>query len=70
EPLFSNDDNVAIKKDIPLNIGDVGLFILNGECLIKKYEGNKLVSLNKKYSDIILSEFDNLKYIGKVIGKI
>lgn len=70
EPIYSHDDDVAIKKTNELKKGDIGLFILNGECLIKKYELNKLTSLNTKYKDIIFNDDDNFKCIGKVVGKL
>lgn len=70
EPEYYHDDIVLVKKQPEINIGEIGIFVLNGEGYIKKYGGDRLVSLNKKYKDILLSDNDNCVCAGKVIGKI
>ena len=70
EPEFSNDDRILIKRQCNLKVGDIGIFILNGEGYVKKYMGDKLVSLNPEYKDIYFSEYDNIKCKGFVLGKL
>ncbi len=71
EPQISDGDLIYIKKCETLESGEIGIFILNGESLCKKYEIRKgegtLVSLNPKYSPIRLLDSDELKIVGKVI---
>ena len=51
-----------------LDIGETGIFIVNGSGFIKQYGGDRLISINSKYDDIIFSEGDYIKCAGKVIG--
>lgn len=70
EPEFSNDDRILIKRQCDLKAGDIGIFILNGEGYVKKYMGDKLVSLNPDCKDIYFSEYDNIECKGLVLGKL
>ena len=70
EPDFFNDDIVLVKKVSMVDIGDVGIFVLNDVGYIKQFGGDRLISFNGKYPDIILSEGDSLYCMGKVIGKL
>lgn len=70
EPEFSNNDRILIKRQCNLDIGEIGIFILNGEGYVKKYMGDKLVSLNPDYKDILFSEYDNIECKGLVLGKL
>jgi len=71
EPLISDGDLAYIKQCQTLENGEIGIFILNGESLCKRYERKEnegyLVSLNPKYSPIRLLDSDDLKIVGKVI---
>ncbi|MGN1114290.1 MAG: helix-turn-helix domain-containing protein [Oscillospiraceae bacterium] len=70
EPVYHNGDIVLIESQPTVEIGEVGIFIVNGEGYIKKFGGNKLISLNPDYSDIILNEDDSVYCRGKVIGVV
>ena len=71
EPTFNNGDYVFIKRETDFRNGTIGAVIVNGEAYLKKIyitdNSIRLVSLNKKYKDIIVSEDDNLKYVGTVV---
>lgn len=69
EPRFSNGDLVLVRTQPAIDIGDIGIFILNGEGYIKKLGKNKLISLNPAYSDIKIGEDDSIYVKGKVLGK-
>ena len=69
EPKFYDGDIVLVKEQKTLNLGDIGVFILNGEGYIKKYSKAGLESLNKKYSVIKISEDDTCEFFGKAIKK-
>ena len=70
KPKFSDGDIILIRTQPCVEIGEIGIFILNNEGYVKKFEGDRLVSLNKKYSDIIFQEYDNICCKGKVLGKL
>ncbi len=71
EPLFSDGDLVYLEKSQSLSSGEIGVFLLNGESLCKKFlktkEGVFLCSLNPAYAPIPVLENDDLRLVGKVI---
>lgn len=71
ESMFHDGDYVFIKRETDFRNGTIGAVIVNGEAYLKKIyitdNSIRLVSLNKKYNDIIVSEDDNLKYVGTVV---
>lgn len=69
EPTISNGDTVYIQHTNTLNIGDIGVFYLDGECFIKEYANDELVSHNPEYAPIQVSEFSTFVIQGKVLGK-
>lgn len=72
EPLYKNGDVIFIDKTPEIQNGQIGVFILDGECFVKKlrideYGTIRLVSLNKKYKDITINEYSNFSVVGKVV---
>ena len=71
DPMFHDGDYVFIKRETDFRNGTIGAVIVNGEAYLKKIyitpDSIKLVSLNKKYKDITVTQDDNLKYIGTVV---
>ena len=63
-------DKLLVKKQAELNIGDIGVFIINDESFVKELGKDKLISHNKQYQDIHCSDYDNMITVGKVIGSI
>ena len=71
EPTFYDGDKVYVKKMTSLDIGDVGIFMINGsEVYIKELGKNGLISHNQKYKTIKPTEFKEIQVIGKVLGKV
>lgn len=68
EPVYHDGDMVLIESQPSVNEGDIGIFILNGDGYIKKFGGDRLISLNPDYDDIMLRENDDIYCRGKVIG--
>ena len=66
EPKFHNGDYILVRKQPAVDIGQIGIFGVDGKGYIKKYGGDKLISLNKKYSDIPLD--DESRCFGLVLG--
>lgn len=64
------EDKLLVKKQSELNIGEIGVFIINGESFVKELGKNKLISHNKQYQDIYSSDYDNMITVGKIIGSI
>lgn len=70
EPEFHDGDIVLVKSQPTVDEGDIGIFIVNNEGYIKKFGGDQLISLNPKYENIKLHEYDDIYCRGKVIGVI
>lgn len=70
EPEFHDGDIVLIESQPSVDIGEIGIFIVNGEGFIKKFGGDCLISLNPEYKNIKLNEYDSIYCRGKVIGVI
>lgn len=68
EPVYHDGDMVLIASQPTVEVGEIGIFIVNDEGYIKKFGGDKLISLNPDYDDIILNEDDSFYCKGKVIG--
>lgn len=72
EPVYFDGDIVLVKEQSAIDIGQIGIFIIEGNGYIKKYGGDRLISLNAEYDDIIFSEHDedSIRCVGKVIGRV
>lgn len=68
EPRYKSGDIVLVKSTPFIEIGEIGIFILNSRSYIKERGENELISLNDKYDNIPLSEGDSIYCQGKVIG--
>lgn len=66
EPKFMNGDRVLVRSQPAVEIGEIGIFIVDGEQYVKIYRGSYLESLNPQYNNIEVSERSFCR--GKVIG--
>jgi SOS-response transcriptional repressor LexA len=66
-PEYNDGDVVLVSQQPSVDIGEVGIFIHNGEGYIKRLERDGLVSLNPKYATIRVNELDSFKIVGKVL---
>lgn len=66
-PLFEDNQILFIRKTHEVRDGQIIVCMLNNETYVKKIMGNRLVSLNKKYKDILINEYDDFKVIGVVV---
>jgi len=69
EPEYYDGDIVLVKQQPAVDIGEIGVFIFDGEGYIKKLGKNELISLNQKYKPIS-TKYGELRTAGKVIGKL
>lgn len=72
EPIYFNGDIVLVKEQPSVDLGEVGIFYIEENGYIKKYGGDRLISLNAEYDDIELSDYDDeqIHCFGKVIGRV
>lgn len=67
EPTYHDGDTLLIKKQSEIHIGEIGIFMINGEAFVKELGDGVLISHNKKYKDIHIN--DSVICLGKVISK-
>ena len=70
EPTYHSGDKVFVEKCDAINAGDIGIFVVNGEGYIKESGDGKLISHNKQYKPIQLSDHDSVYCCGRVIGVV
>ncbi len=72
EPVYYDGDIVLVKSQPAIDNGEIGIFIIEDNGYIKKYGGDKLISLNAKYDDIMFSDYDpdDIRCMGLVIGRV
>ncbi|WP_051541085.1 helix-turn-helix domain-containing protein [Ruminococcus albus] len=69
-PEYKNEDYLLVHKQETVEVDEIGIFVVNGCGYVKKFGGDRLISLNEKYDDITFGEFDTVVCYGKVIGKV
>lgn len=68
EPKFHDGDTVLIRQQPAVDVGEIGLFIVDGMGYIKKQGPDRLISLNPDYDDVWPNEFSDFRCVGKVLG--
>ena len=68
QPKFNDGDKVYVVNQQSVEIGEIGIFVINGDAYIKKLGKGQLISLNEKYKPIPLNADDSIYCCGKVIG--
>ncbi len=68
EPTYKNWSKLMIKLQ-EVQIGEIGIFMVDGKTYIRKLGNNKLISLNDE-PDIELEDEMNVNCFGKVIGML
>lgn len=68
EPTYYDGDKVYVEKMQMVEIGDIGIFVVNNECFIKEAGKDGLISHNPKYP--IIPGTESIQCIGKVLGKV
>ncbi len=70
EPKFEDGDILLVRRQDRVEIGDLGIFIADGEGYFKRYIGEYLRSFNPAYQDILIENFAEFRCCGKVIGRM
>lgn len=68
EPVLSDGDILLIEQACDVEIGEIGIFVIDGEAFVKKRGSEKLISINPEYPDIPLNE--SARCMGRVAGKV
>ncbi len=56
EPLYHDKDILLVEPSCEISVEEIGIFNVNGQAYVKKLGDGKLISLNKGYDDIPLTE--------------
>lgn len=70
EPKFHDGDILLVQNCEAVEVGELGIFILDGAGYFKKFDGDRLLSLNPVYPPIPLSDFNDIQCAGRVVGKM
>lgn len=70
EPKYHDGDILLVEDTESVEIGELGVFILDGNGYFKKYGGDRLISLNPEYGDILLRDYAEAVCCGRVTGKL
>ena len=67
EPTFHDGDALLVEYTHDLKQGEIGIFIANGEGLVKEYRKNGLYSHNPAYPLLRFSKEDDVRCVGRVL---
>lgn len=70
EPKFHDGDILLVESCDSIEVGELGIFILDGAGYFKKFDGDRLLSLNPIFAPIPLRDFTDIQCAGRVIGKM
>ncbi len=70
EPKFHNGDVLLVQNAESVEVGEAGIFLLDGNGFFKIYGGDRLISLNPDYGPILLKDFTDVQCRGRVIGRL
>lgn len=69
-PTFQDGDLLFVQETESLKAGEIGVFVLAGEGYVKEYQRDGLHSHNANYSTIIPNADDDVRCLGRIIGKV
>ena len=70
EPKYHDGDILLVERCENFALGELGIFVLDGQGYFKQYGGDRLISLNPEFSDILLKDYASVSCCGKVVGKL
>ena len=70
EPAFHDGDQVLVRHMTAIRPGEIGIFTNGDAGYIKEYQRDGLKSLNPAYPMMRFSDGDEVRCIGKVVGKV
>ena len=75
EPRIHDGGTVFVQSIPAIDPGQIGIFVMDGKTYCKQlavdHDGRqvRLVSLNKRYADILVGEFASIRTLGRVLGQ-
>ena len=70
EPKYHNGDILLVQDTDSVDVGELGIFLLDGSGYFKAYGGDRLLSLNPEYGPILLKEYQDVRCRGRVVGRL
>ena len=70
EPKYHNGDVLLVQTTDTVEVGEAGIFLLDGSGFFKIFAGDRLLSLNPEYGPILLKDFADVQCKGRVVGKL
>ncbi|MBQ8416961.1 MAG: helix-turn-helix domain-containing protein [Clostridia bacterium] len=70
EPKYHDGDILLVQSGESIDVGEAGIFLLDGSGFFKIYAGDRLLSLNPDYAPILLKDFADVQCKGRVVGKL
>ena len=68
EPLYRDGDKVFVRQQPGVEVGEIGLFMVDNETYIKEMGYGELISQNPKYPNIKLRDGVSAYCFGKIVG--
>lgn len=68
EPTYSDGDMLLIEPTCEVDVGEVGIFNVGGQAYVKELGHGELISLNKEYKNVTLTEESSC--MGRVVDKL
>lgn len=68
EPVYHDGDTLLVEMTDHVEVGEIGIFLVNGESFVKKRGETELISLNLGSKNVPLNE--DARCLGRVIGKL
>ena len=70
EPKYHDGDILLVERCDNPNVGELAIFVLDGQGYFKQYGGDRLISLNPEFTDILFKDYSEIACCGKVVGKL
>lgn len=70
EPKYHDGDVLLVQESESVEVGELGIFLLDGCGFFKTYGGDRLLSFNPAYGPILLKDFESVQCKGRVIGRL
>lgn len=68
EPVILDGDRILVRQQPSIRVGEIGVFIIDGQGYLKEYAEDRLVSLNPDISDVFVGDFQEAECYGKFIA--
>ena len=70
EPKYHDGDILLVQQTESVEVGELGIFLLDGCGFFKVYGGDRLITLNEEYGPILLKDYADVRCAGLVIGRL